>query len=568
MDAPALPPSHEEVPALISLAAQPLPATLSVSEPSPLSLSPASLSADFLIETPAITQAAVQMDTQAAVPAITVPALEAISLTAELPAPQPLLPGQSSIALASGQPIQPATAIKAADITTRWMDNAPLQRSFSYFRQALRSAKKAGQNRDRNAPSHSANPKRPRRLRLKSAPRLNGGIKNNLNQSSTRRNSAALSLPPSLSFSLAWPNALSWRKDVTEADVEVSLVSATEMSAAARPSQAATPQAATPTQNTFPQNAPTESSPTEGTPTESSSTEGNQWTADYQAQCIPEASQSFTPKPTEQDAIAQQANIQQANIQQTGAQQTGAQQTGAQQNTASQPPIYQLSLAGKPLGYVADEQKATLLATQLKRLIRRSALKADAIVPQTVPSSQQTNPGSAPLAEQTDSTVKVATHRQSLFAIDESMAEAIGYTKEWAAVAWANNLRVALNEAPLDVGSAHQALKNLEDSAIAIEGDASWYGPYFHGRMTANGETYNQHDLTAAHKSLPFGTYLRVRNRLNNKTVVVRINDRGPYVGDRSLDLSNAAAKCLGSDQVGVIPYDAVILQRAEPVAP
>lgn len=83
--------------------------------------------------------------------------------------------------------------------------------------------------------------------------------------------------------------------------------------------------------------------------------------------------------------------------------------------------------------------------------------------------------------------------------------------------------------------------------------------------MTANGETYNQHDLTVAHKSLPFGTYLQVRNLHNDKTVVVRVNDRGPYVGDRSLDLSNAAAQCLGSDKVGVIPYEAVILKAIKP---
>src|SRR5687767_714082 len=67
----------------------------------------------------------------------------------------------------------------------------------------------------------------------------------------------------------------------------------------------------------------------------------------------------------------------------------------------------------------------------------------------------------------------------------------------------------------------------------AISGSASWYGSQFHGRKTANGERFNMHGLTAAHRSLPFGTKVRVTNRKNGKSVVVRINDRGPFVGKR-----------------------------------
>ncbi|MGH1571312.1 septal ring lytic transglycosylase RlpA family protein [Methylobacterium sp. P31] len=77
-------------------------------------------------------------------------------------------------------------------------------------------------------------------------------------------------------------------------------------------------------------------------------------------------------------------------------------------------------------------------------------------------------------------------------------------------------------------------------------GVASWYGPGFHGRMTANGERFNTHALTAAHRTLPFGTKVRVTNRSNGRSVVVRINDRGPYVGGRVIDLSNASARALG----------------------
>lgn len=78
---------------------------------------------------------------------------------------------------------------------------------------------------------------------------------------------------------------------------------------------------------------------------------------------------------------------------------------------------------------------------------------------------------------------------------------------------------------------------------------SSWYGPYFHGRTTANGETYDMHGLTAAHKTLPFGTKLEVCYR---GCAVVRINDRGPYIGDRELDLSYGAAKAIGMVIPGV----------------
>ncbi|MCX7876937.1 MAG: septal ring lytic transglycosylase RlpA family protein [Melioribacteraceae bacterium] len=82
---------------------------------------------------------------------------------------------------------------------------------------------------------------------------------------------------------------------------------------------------------------------------------------------------------------------------------------------------------------------------------------------------------------------------------------------------------------------------------------ASWYGPRFHGKSTANGELFDQSALTAAHKSLPFGTILQITNIRNNKSVIIRINDRGPYVEGRDLDLSKATAKALGILHKGVV---------------
>lgn len=81
---------------------------------------------------------------------------------------------------------------------------------------------------------------------------------------------------------------------------------------------------------------------------------------------------------------------------------------------------------------------------------------------------------------------------------------------------------------------------------------ASWYGPKFHGKYTANGEVYDQMALTAAHKYLSFGTLLKVTNPKNGKSVIVRINDRGPYIEGRELDLSKGAAIELGILEKGV----------------
>jgi rare lipoprotein A len=93
-----------------------------------------------------------------------------------------------------------------------------------------------------------------------------------------------------------------------------------------------------------------------------------------------------------------------------------------------------------------------------------------------------------------------------------------------------------------------------------MTGRASWYGDFHHGRRTANGEVFDKNALTAAHRSLPFGTRLRVVNLENDREVEVRINDRGPAIPDRVLDLSYAAARALGAVGSGVIPVRMTVL--------
>ena len=93
-------------------------------------------------------------------------------------------------------------------------------------------------------------------------------------------------------------------------------------------------------------------------------------------------------------------------------------------------------------------------------------------------------------------------------------------------------------------------------------GTASWYGTKFHGQATANGEAYDLYGMTAAHKTLPFGTRVLVHNPRTGKEVVVRINDRGPFIKGRMIDLSKAAAKALGFKSRG---HDAVVLREVLP---
>ena len=93
-------------------------------------------------------------------------------------------------------------------------------------------------------------------------------------------------------------------------------------------------------------------------------------------------------------------------------------------------------------------------------------------------------------------------------------------------------------------------------------GMASWYGPGFHGRLTANGERFDMNELTAAHKTLPFGTRVLGHNPRPGQEGVVRINDRGPFIKGRMIDLSKAAAKALGFKSRG---HDAVVLREVLP---
>ena len=105
-------------------------------------------------------------------------------------------------------------------------------------------------------------------------------------------------------------------------------------------------------------------------------------------------------------------------------------------------------------------------------------------------------------------------------------------------------------------------------STTVLRGRASWYGSYFQGRRTTSGERYNRFKYTCAHKTLPFGTRLRVTNVKNGKSVVVRVSDRGPYRHQRILDLSEAAARPLGVVDCGATTVVAEIVAADTPLGP
>lgn len=104
------------------------------------------------------------------------------------------------------------------------------------------------------------------------------------------------------------------------------------------------------------------------------------------------------------------------------------------------------------------------------------------------------------------------------------------------------------------------AFSSIPSNANASSGQASYYGQKFHGRTTANGERFDMHGLTAAHRTLPFGTRVRVTNSRNKQSVTVRINDRGPFTGGRVIDLSRSAASKIGMIKSGVAPVNIEIL--------
>ena len=126
------------------------------------------------------------------------------------------------------------------------------------------------------------------------------------------------------------------------------------------------------------------------------------------------------------------------------------------------------------------------------------------------------------------------------------------FTLALATVLWLGGCATRVPSGPPTIDEDAQA--DVRDAREIERGRASWYGEQFHGRRTASGEVFNMNDLTAAHKTLPFGTQVRVRHASTGREVVVRINDRGPFIKGRVIDLSRAAAEQIGLIRAGEAP--------------
>ncbi|HEY1424768.1 MAG TPA: septal ring lytic transglycosylase RlpA family protein [Candidatus Acidoferrum sp.] len=121
------------------------------------------------------------------------------------------------------------------------------------------------------------------------------------------------------------------------------------------------------------------------------------------------------------------------------------------------------------------------------------------------------------------------------------------------------------NTARASTATTRPTIEQPPEGAYSEEGNASWYGAPFHGRRASNGEIYDMNKMTAAHRTMAFGTIVKVTNLTNGKTAVVRIIDRGPFVDNRIIDLSMAAAKEIESIGPGVVPVRLEVISGADP---
>lgn len=209
---------------------------------------------------------------------------------------------------------------------------------------------------------------------------------------------------------------------------------------------------------------------------------------------------------------------------------------------------YEVWVNNRIVATLPDEMKAKSMQQRLTQVVNLPRLDANQLRPALV-----------------DGIPALMAGNRFLFGIQKEVSQQIHRSGELLAIEWINNLRSALQAPALSLVEGQQEMYGLTPSKKKMFGLASWYGGYFHGRTTANGEKYNQDELTVAHKSLPFNTFLQVTNLKNGNSVIVRVNDRGPYIPPRSLDLSREAARCINSETAGVVPYKAVILQSSEP---
>jgi rare lipoprotein A len=223
-----------------------------------------------------------------------------------------------------------------------------------------------------------------------------------------------------------------------------------------------------------------------------------------------------------------------------------------QQIPTAVPHRFPVKMRGCVVAYRADATAADRLSRQLDRQLQDPQTNWAEVMPQL-----------------TGEQVRIQQGSQILLTLEPKLAAQFDRHPHGLITDWANNIRLVAGQRALTLTQAQKQMYAVAATTDVSQGAASWYGPYFHGRMTANGEIFNQNDLTAAHRTLPLGTYVQVTNRRNGRSVIVRINDRGPYLDEdyRIIDLSYKAAQILDGEHQGVIPIDLVVL-KTQPKLP
>jgi rare lipoprotein A len=186
-----------------------------------------------------------------------------------------------------------------------------------------------------------------------------------------------------------------------------------------------------------------------------------------------------------------------------------------------------------------DGTKANAIAQALNKAHAAGNLRADKITP-----------------GRRNNHYVILAGRDTLLTVDDKVAAQAGTRPAMLTLRWLDNLRTAMGGTPFSTASRGGLGLGGALMGRTMTGHASWYGPGFHGRRAASGERFDQNKMTAAHKTLPFGTVLLVTNTANNRSCLVRINDRGPYVAGRMIDLSAAAARSIGISGVGQVRLD------------
>ncbi len=192
----------------------------------------------------------------------------------------------------------------------------------------------------------------------------------------------------------------------------------------------------------------------------------------------------------------------------------------------------------KDLGEFTTEKRANIYANNIKNYLAKNGNPND-IKP-----------------HRNGSQTFIRANGTNLITVDDLNARAVGVSTHELSYTWANNTRIALGAAPLkkDYAALSRGMSgnNSRYFGQTAVGVASWYGGEFHGRKSSDGSRFNKEEFTAAHRTYPFGTLVKVTNLKNNKSCVVKITDRGPYAGNRIMDVSKQAAQELGMISSGL----------------